>query len=597
MKTQFCAALLLAVAAPLGAQTPGVQAPGVQAPGVEAGSTELEQLLADRPVVNEALTPERAVAIALRESPVVRGASEEVEAALGQLNAARAERRPMLSANTFLSGGSIANIVESPVLPISRMIMNLPRGGYFDQNLMLMMPLSTGGRLQTLVRQAAAARDAAQAELEGQRQEVALLARLAFREAQARRALVEVQQARLREDEERLRVDRARLQQEQIPAFTVLRDEAEAASSRQEVTNAERDVELALLQLKTVMGVHPASNISVAGALEYQPSADFFARLTGAAPTGASAMPRSMPPDSAAAASAAPGTASSGASAPPTGSTAPGAAAPGSEVPGATALPSSPPGTVPDATAPETPAPASGSAVPPLAASPSGNGSGSSANGSARAAAGLPAAGLPAAGLPAELTSLLRLAQRQRTELRAAGLRVTSSQAEAEAIGAAYRPQVNAFVMGDIARSQSQRASAGTTFGVAASVPLFTGGRKSAALQTARAQSRRQQHERERVALQVAQEVNAAYLNLRAAEQNILTARAALRSAQEDYRVALVRYQAGRSIVVEVLDALAARTRAQSNLVQAMFGFNVEQDRLLRSVGQLDAPSPLAPQQ
>ncbi len=151
--------------------------------------------------------------------------------------------------------------------------------------------------------------------------------------------------------------------------------------------------------------------------------------------------------------------------------------------------------------------------------------------------------------------------------------------------------------MGDIARSQSQRASAGTTFGVAASVPLFTGGRKSAALQTARAQSRRQQHERERVALQVAQEVNAAYLNLRAAEQNILTARAALRSAQEDYRVALVRYQAGRSIVVEVLDALAARTRAQSNLVQAMFGFNVEQDRLLRSVGQLDAPSPLAPQQ
>ena len=133
---------------------------------VPIAANDWESVLASRPIINETLTVERAVEIALRESPVIRGAVAEVEADEGRLNSARAERKPVVSANTFLSGGSISNIVESPQAVQPSMIMNLPRGGYFDQNLMVMFPLFTGGRLKSAVKQAASLRDASQADLE-----------------------------------------------------------------------------------------------------------------------------------------------------------------------------------------------------------------------------------------------------------------------------------------------------------------------------------------------------------------------------------------------------------------------------------------------
>jgi outer membrane protein TolC len=148
--------------------------------GEESGASRLESLLARRPVVKQALTLEQAVAIALRESPVVRGAREEVEAANGRLRAARAETRPWLSLNTFASGGSNANIVASPTVVQPQMITALPRDAFLDQNLMLMFPLSTGGRLGAMTRQAAALRDASSSDVLTQQQEVALLTRMAI---------------------------------------------------------------------------------------------------------------------------------------------------------------------------------------------------------------------------------------------------------------------------------------------------------------------------------------------------------------------------------------------------------------------------------
>lgn len=71
----------------------------------------------------------------------------------------------------------------------------------------------------------------------------------------------------------------------------------------------------------------------------------------------------------------------------------------------------------------------------------------------------------------------------------------------------------------------------------------------------------------------------------RATNSEIQEVTNALVAAREDYRVARLRYEAGKSIPVEVLDALSARTRAASNQVQALYDWNVARDQLLRAGG------------
>jgi len=456
----------------------------------------MEQLLASRPIIHQALTLDQAVALAQRESPVIRGATEEVRAVIGRLQIAQAETRPWLSVNTFLSGGSNSNIVRTPQATQPEMIMGLARSAFFDQNLMLMYPLYTGGRLSAMIRQAAALRNATQADLETRRQEVALMTRIAYREVLARQALVGVWQARLREDQERLRIDREQLQVGAVALVTVRRDEAEVAATQQELTNAQRDVEISLLQLKTVMGVHPLSRIQLIEKLEYKPSTDLMKQLVTQVPN------------------------------------------------------------------PLGPSPAQ--------ASPS----------------------FSEASSSAELQALLRLAETQRPEIRAALQRVQGAEAETEAARRAFLPQVNVFAMGDFMKMKGENPFTGATFGLVASLPLYNGGQRRARIQAAEAERRHQEQEQMQIALQISQEVHTALLNLRAAEQNIHTARAALMAAQESYRVMQERFRAGRSILVELLDALATRTEAESNLVQALFQYNVAQDQLLRAVGMLNAPTP-----
>ena len=188
---------------------------------------------------------------------------------------------------------------------------------------------------------------------------------------------------------------------------------------------------------------------------------------------------------------------------------------------------------------------------------------------------------------------LLRMAERNRPELSAAGFRVQAGRQEVNAARSAFKPQVSAGVMGDVMKMKGESPFVGATFALVASFPILDGGLRRARVRSSRAEQERAVQERVRLALQVGQEVASALASLRTAERNVGTAGPGVVAAEEDYRVALLRYTSGLGINVEALDALAAQVRAQNNRIRALYEYDVAQDRLARAVGQLSGVPPL----
>jgi outer membrane protein TolC len=181
---------------------------------------------------------------------------------------------------------------------------------------------------------------------------------------------------------------------------------------------------------------------------------------------------------------------------------------------------------------------------------------------------------------------LLALAARQRPELRAARLRVAQAAQGVSVERSANRPQIALGVAADFMDGEHVGPFSGANFGITASLPLFDAGLRRANRRTAEAERRRSEQDYEKTALDIAQQVSSALLAAGAAEQNVATAQAGARAAEVEYQVALQRYQAGRGILVEALDALAARTRAETSVVQALYDYNVALDQLRRAAGQ-----------
>ena len=80
-------------------------------------------------------------------------------------------------------------------------------------------------------------------------------------------------------------------------------------------------------------------------------------------------------------------------------------------------------------------------------------------------------------------------------------------------------------------------------------------------------------------------DVRSQYLNLREAEKRISTTEVAVSQAEEDYRIAQLRYQAGVGTNTDVLDAQVALTDAQTNYLQSVYDDNISKTNLETAIG------------
>lgn len=80
-------------------------------------------------------------------------------------------------------------------------------------------------------------------------------------------------------------------------------------------------------------------------------------------------------------------------------------------------------------------------------------------------------------------------------------------------------------------------------------------------------------------------EVRQAYLNMKEAEKRIDTSGVAVTKAEEDFKIARIRYSAGVGTNLDVIDAQVALTQAKTNYVQSLYDYNASRANLNKAMG------------
>ena len=194
----------------------------------------------------------------------------------------------------------------------------------------------------------------------------------------------------------------------------------------------------------------------------------------------------------------------------------------------------------------------------------------------------------------------IREASERQPEIQAARKQREAAEAEVRAAYGNYFPQVSLSYMYDWGWTRSRawesqaegmrmggNGSEGYSAGIVVTLPIFDGFMRENALTTAKSKVERATQAEGLARQQIAKDVNQAALMLAAAEKSVEASRKGLEQAEEEARVIRERFDAGRGIQLEVLDAQVALTRARFNAVDALAEYQSAQAMWLRAIGRV----------
>jgi outer membrane protein len=189
------------------------------------------------------------------------------------------------------------------------------------------------------------------------------------------------------------------------------------------------------------------------------------------------------------------------------------------------------------------------------------------------------------------LAPLVRRALEARPELGEQQARIAAAQAAVEAARAGLRPIV-AF---QAAPAYGNTSGTGLTGGgsaafswsatLSATLTLFDGHLTAERIREAEVRVAQLRAAEAQLRQAVEADVRRAVLNHQSATEELAGADKAVELAQEGLRIANVRFAAGVSTALEVVQAQAALSQAQANRLQALFNQNVARAQLERAVG------------
>nr|NJM04602.1 TolC family protein [Desulfobacula sp.] len=125
------------------------------------------------------------------------------------------------------------------------------------------------------------------------------------------------------------------------------------------------------------------------------------------------------------------------------------------------------------------------------------------------------------------------------------------------------------------------------TVGAALSLPLYTGGRVSAAIREAESNLKQADAMLKSLNQQVCGETRQAFFNARSAWERIPVSKAAVGQAEESLRIVKNRYDSGLFTITDLLDAEAAVQQSRMNHLKSLHDYQAAAARLALAAGTM----------
>jgi outer membrane protein TolC len=180
-------------------------------------------------------------------------------------------------------------------------------------------------------------------------------------------------------------------------------------------------------------------------------------------------------------------------------------------------------------------------------------------------------------------TQLLSQALGQRPEYKQARLRVDEADARMRRAFRDFFPDISAGGFYGAAREDLNEI---WEVGLALSWTIFDGGNRIARLRETKASVEAEKSRVRATELDISRDVEQAHLNVTEAQERIGAAQTAVASAQENFRLAQGRFDAGVGTILELTDAQLFLTQAQNTEAQALADYRIAVARLERAIGR-----------
>lgn len=187
-----------------------------------------------------------------------------------------------------------------------------------------------------------------------------------------------------------------------------------------------------------------------------------------------------------------------------------------------------------------------------------------------------------------DMAYCLAYSEQHRPELKQAEYAIDSAEAALVVARSGHMPKVYANASNNWGGNGSDWPGdddENWSVGVTASMNVFDSGVTWSKIHAAQENLAKAKESQRQIKDNVELEVRTDYLNLREAEKRITTTKVAVASAEEDYHIAVVRYQAGVGTNIDVMDAQEALTQAKTNYYQALYNYNTSKAALNTSMG------------